>query len=459
MAQNSVLEEKYPAKSHCRKVAQYLKPSLSQKDAPITIYLQGQKTRLIEDNDEPQPFRQRRNFFYLSGCAVPDCHLAYHVSTDRLTLFIPPLDPDSVIWSGLPLSPAAALKKYDVDEVLASTELKSQLASTDPNSTLVMREAHLDSLPNVHKSFSTVDYGHLQDAIDECRVTKDSYEIALLRKANEVSAAAHIAVLKKLKHAKNEQELEAAFVGESIAQGCKEQAYHGIFGSGHNAATLHYQANDQPLSGRWNLLVDAAAEYECYCADVTRTMPLAGTFNKESEGIYKIVQQMQDECLGLLKADVQWENVHVKAHEVAIEGLIRLGILKGDRKVIFDTRTSVAFFPHGLGHYLGMDTHDTGGRPDYNDMDKMFQYLRVRGKLLEGSVITVEPGVYFCRFIIEPYLKDEKHAKFIDEKVLEQYWDVGGVRIEDDILITKDGYENLTTAPKGIDNMMKIIDG
>ena len=335
-----------------------------------------------------------------------------------------------MIWSGLPLSPAAALKKYDVDEVLASTELKSQLASTDPNSTLVMREAHLDSLPNVHKSFSTVDYGHLQDAIDECRVTKDSYEIALLRKANEVSAAAHIAVLKKLKHAKNEQELEAAFVGESIAQGCKEQAYHGIFGSGHNAATLHYQANDQPLSGRWNLLVDAAAEYECYCADVTRTMPLAGTFNKESEGIYKIVQQMQDECLGLLKADVQWENVHVKAHEVAIEGLIRLGILKGDRKVIFDTRTSVAFFPHGLGHYLGMDTHDTGGRPDYNDMDKMFQYLRVRGKLLEGSVITVEPGVYFCRFIIEPYLKDEKHAKFIDEKVLEQYWDVGGVRIE-----------------------------
>ena len=262
-----------------------------------------------------------------------------------------------------------------------------------------------------------------------------------------------------------------------MALGCTEQAYHGIFGSGHNAATLHYVANNQHLQGRWNLLVDAAAEYECYCADVTRTMPLSGTFNEESEGVYKIVQKMQEECLGMLKAGVRWEDVHVKAHEVAIEGLLGLGLLKGEKKDIFDSGTSVAFFPHGLGHYLGMDTHDTGGHPDYEDKDKLFQYLRVRGTLPEGSVITVEPGVYFCRFIIEPYLKDEKHKGFIDEKVLERYWDVGGVRIEgefllryldvrllirfflgaDDILITKDGYENLTTAPKDIDEMKKII--
>ncbi|KAL2051781.1 hypothetical protein ABVK25_007937 [Lepraria finkii] len=187
-------------------------------------------------------------------------------------------------------------------------------------------------------------------------------------------------------------------------------------------------------------------------------MPLGGTFYKESEEIYTIVQSMQEACLAVLKEDVQWEDVHVIAHEVAIEGLLKLGILKGEKKEILEARTSVAFFPHGLGHYLGMDTHDTGGHPNYEDTDKMFQYLRVRGKLPEGSVITVEPGVYFCRFIIEPYLKDEKQKGFIDEEVLGRYWDVGGVRIEDDILITKDGYENLTTAPKGIDEMKKIID-
>ena len=122
-----------------------------------------------------------------------------------------------------------------------------------------------------------------------------------------------------------------------------------------------------------------------------------------------------------------------------------------------------------------IDTHDVGGNPNYSDTNKMFRYLRVRGKLPKDSVITVEPGVYFCRFIIEPYLKDPQHKDFIDEGVLERYWDVGGVRIEgmffieaghrrvllisgiDDILITEDGYENLTTAPKGVGDMERII--
>ena len=270
----------------------------------------------------------------------------------------------------------------------------------------------------------------LHNTIDECRVTKDAYEVASIRRANGVSTAAHVAVLKSLKHAKKEQECEAIFIERCIALGCKEQAYHGIFGSGSNAATLHYQANNQPLSGRWNLLVDAAAEWECYCADVTRTMPIGGTFNKESEAIYTIVKSMQDGCLAMLRAGVQWEAVHELAHEIAIEGLLALGILKGNKKEIFDARTSVAFFPHGLGHMLGMDTHDTGGHPNDEDKDKMFQYLRIRGELQEGSVVTVEPGIYFCRFIIDPYLSDEKQNHFIDKVVLDRYWDVGGVRIE-----------------------------
>ena len=411
---------------------------------------------------------------------MPDCHLIYDISTSTLTLFIPPLDPSSVIWSGLPLSPSQALQKYDVDHVRTSSELNDHLAPTrKPGSSAPLTFAIRSHLPDdqyEQSYFVPFKLHALHNAIDECRITKDEYEVAMLRKANEVTTAAHIAVLQNLKHKSNEQELEAVFTERRIALGCTEQAYHGIFGSGQNAATLHYVANDQPLQGRWNLLVDAAAEYDCYCADVTRTMPLNRTFNEESKGIYSIVQKMQEECLGMLKTAVQWEDVHMKAHQVAIEGLLELGILKGHSQDIFDSRTSVAFFPHGLGHYLGMDTHDTGGHPNYEDKDKMFQYLRVRGKLPEGSVITVEPGVYFCRFIIEPYLKDEKHKSFIDEKVLERYWDVGGVRIEgtarpflqtfvlltalcaDDILITTDGYENLTTAPKDIDEMKKIID-
>ena len=279
-------------------------------------------------------------------------------------------------------------------------------------------------------SFESVELEKLQNVIDECRVVKDAYEIACIRKANQVTAAAHAAVMKQVSRVHNERELEAIFLERSVALGCKEQAYHGIFGAGENAATLHYVHNNQDVKGKSLLLVDAAVEYECYCADVTRTMPVQGKFNAESKGIYDTVLKMQKECFAMVRAGVRWEDVHVRAHEVAIEGLLQLGVLTGNKKEIFEKGTSVAFFPHGLGHYLGMDTHDTGGHPNYEDPNKMFQYLRTRGTLPEGSVITVEPGVYFCRFIIEPYLKDPEHSKFIDEKVLEKYWEVGGVRIE-----------------------------
>lgn len=270
----------------------------------------------------------------------------------------------------------------------------------------------------------------LREAVEECRVTKDEYEVALICKANAVSTVAHTAVLKAVKHASNERELEAIFLERCIANGCREQAYHGIFASGTNAATLHYQKNDEDLTGRLNLLLDAGGEWRCYGSDITRTFPINGKFTKESREIYDIVLRMQRECTGMLKEGVLWDDVHARAHDIAIEGLLDIGILKGDKHNIFTNRTSVAFFPHGLGHYLGMDTHDTGGHANYADTDPMFRYLRVRGKLPAGCVITVEPGIYFCGFILEPYLKDEVHSKYIDVEVLERYLSVGGVRIE-----------------------------
>lgn len=161
-------------------------------------------------------------------------------------------------------------------------------------------------------------------------------------------------MLQSLRKSKNERELEAVFTERCIALGAPKQAYHGIFGSGTNAATLHYVHNDKTLEGKLNILVDAGAEYNCYCADVTRTMPLSGKFTEESRAIYELVYRMQEECFGMLKAGVQWEDVHIRAHEVSIKGLLALGILKGGNKEIFERGTSVAFFPHGLGHYLGM---------------------------------------------------------------------------------------------------------
>ncbi|KAI9791073.1 MAG: hypothetical protein M1816_004304 [Peltula sp. TS41687] len=452
----SILSEKYPAKAHARKVVEYIQNK--HPGAGGVIYLEGQKTRMIEDNDEAQPFRQRRSFYYLSGCPLPDSYLTHDIESSRTTLFIPPIDPEAVIWSGLPTSPSEALQFYDVDEVRYATEVNGSLAGlAKAGRTTVWAIPQQISDGTTFLAFDDTDLATLKEAIEACRVVKDAYEIALVRKANEVSTVAHTAVLRAVRRAQNERELEALFIQQSIAHGCREQAYHSIVAAGENAATLHYVQNDADLARRRNLLLDAGGEYRCYAADVTRTFPIGGRFDERSRAIYEVVERMQNECVEMLREHVRWDDVHAHAHRVAIDGLLRIGILMGPPDDIFQARTSVAFFPHGLGHYLGMDTHDTGGHPNYADQDSMFRYLRVRGKLPAGSIITVEPGIYFCRFIIEPFLKDPIHSQYIKKDVLDQYWEVGGVRIEDDVLVTKDGYENLTTAIKGIEAMEKII--
>lgn len=289
-------------------------------------------------------------------------------------------------------------------------------------------------------------------------MVKDAHEIALIRHANAISSHAHANVMRSVNTARNETELMGAFVGTCIANGGREQAYDCICASGVNAGTLHYVGNDLALDDdKLNLLIDAGCEYGCYCSDVTRTYPLKGTFSKESRQIYDLVDKMQEGCMRLLKAGVKWEDAHVRAHEIAIQGLLELGILRGEPKELFDSRVSTLFLPHGLGHYLGMDTHDVGGNADYADPDPMFRYLRIRGTVPAGAVLTNEPGIYFSRFIIEPALKDPKFQKYIDAQVLERYWSVGGVRIEDDILILEDGCENLTSAPKHWKDVEQLI--
>ncbi|KGO65015.1 hypothetical protein PITC_042340 [Penicillium italicum] len=459
---DTILAAKYPAKAHALRVAESLK---ARHGGAGVIYLEAQKTRLIEDSDEDMPFRQRRPFFYLTGCLLPNAAVVYDAVNDELTLFIPPINPESVIWSGLPLSPEEAVKLYDVDRVLFTTEVNSTLASIASNhkgQTAAFAIAEQVSESTSFQGFAETNTATLKTAIEETRVIKDAYEVALLRKANDISTKAHIAAIQASKTATNEREIEAAIIGTCIANGCREQSYHPIVAGGEGGATLHYVRNDVDLvdpitkQRKNNVLVDAGGEYQTYCADITRVIPLNGRFAPETRQIYEIVLQMQTECIAILKEGVRWDDVHALAHRIAIRGLLKLGILRGSEEELFEKRVSVAFFPHGLGHYLGMDTHDTGGNPNYEDKDTMFRYLRVRANLPAGSVVTVEPGIYFCRFIIDPVLEDPETGKYIDTEVLERYWSVGGVRIEDNIHITKDGSENLTTAPKIIEEVESL---
>ncbi|KAI9699195.1 MAG: hypothetical protein M1820_007274 [Bogoriella megaspora] len=469
-----ILKGKYPAKQHARRVAEWIAANGGEKKG--VIYLEAQHAKLIEDKDQEAPFHQRRYFFYLTGCKLPDCYYTYDIEKDESTLYIPPIDPDEVIWSGLPLTVEEAVEKYDIDHIKLSSEINSYLLSPNTPSTTIYAIPHQISDHITFLNFSAKDFSLLKPAIDRNRVQKDVYEIALIRHANRVSDIAHTAVISSAKNAPNEQNLYGLFLQKCIAQGCHDQAYHSIVASGTNCATLHYVQNDLTLDKKLNVLLDAGAEYECYAADITRTFPISGTFTRESREIYEIVAEMQRQTMAMCRPGLRWEDAHVKGHEVAIEGLLKLGILRGDKEEIMKARTSVAFFPHGLGHYLGMDTHDVGGNPNYSDEDPMFRYLRIRGTVPENAVVTVEPGIYFCRFIVEPYLRDEQQARFIDEKVLERYWEVGGVRIEgetkllmarcmrmalltsaDDVWITKDGFENLTKAPREIAEIESLM--
>ncbi|KAH8176658.1 metallopeptidase family m24 domain-containing protein [Sarocladium implicatum] len=444
----SVLLRKYPGKLHAKRTLEQISKKVSDPNG--ILYLEGRHEVLQEDNDSPVPFRQRRYFYYLTGCNLADCRFIYDIASDKSILFIPPIDPDDVIWSGLPVSIDEAMAQYDVDEVKLTSEINPVLASLgskNPKST-VYAIANQVSDDVTFLEFENKDFEVLKPAIEVARVVKDEFEVAMIRKANHISGLAHQACVQRAKTASNEQELEAVFLEKCVSNGAKEMAYHPIFAAGRAAATLHYVTNTAPLAGKQNLLLDAGAEWNNYASDITRTFPLNGKFTKESRAIYDIVLKMQKDTTAILKAGIDWDEAHLLAHKIAIDGLLSLGILKGDKDEILKARTSAAFFPHGLGHYLGMDTHDVGGNPNPKDPDTLFRYLRLRAKLPAGSVVTNEPGIYFCEFIIKPYLQDPVHSKYIDASVLDNYWDVGGVRIEDNILITEDGYENLTSAIK-----------
>ncbi|KAI0455193.1 peptidase M24, structural domain-containing protein [Xylaria acuta] len=475
--------QRYPAKLHARKVAK----ALGSQDG--IVFLPGQWDVNWEDSDQGPPFRQRRYFYYLTGVNFPGCSVTYDMEADKLTLWIPYTPPATILWFGNTPSPEACLARSDVHDVKYNNLLPEYLSSRlDKVKTLyVLRASQMpnfsefDSLkPRLH-----IDTTSLQPVMDGARVIKSDYEIDMIRKANAVSSEAHREVARSMYGLSNECQLEAAFLSSCTAQNAHTQAYPIIAGSGPNASTLHYDANNEPLAGRQLVVLDAGAEWDCYASDVTRTLPIGSTFSPEAKAIYDLVHQMQEECIQRIRPGVAFRDLQLHATLVAVKGLLRLGILhNGTADEIFKNGTGSAFFPHGLGHHVGLDVHDvlskdllrpagenmwgkrrpigpnslramikqaatvttaaSNGGAGGSSADEMYNTLHA------DMVVTVEPGLYFCRPYIEAYfLRSEQHRKYVDQAVLGRYWAVGGVRIEDCILVTDDGYENLTTAPKG----------
>ncbi|KAL9062604.1 MAG: hypothetical protein Q9157_008777 [Trypethelium eluteriae] len=416
------------------------------------------------------------------------------VSQDELILYVPEYSLRSIIYNGRGPNVVDALERYDIDNAHYASDLSKDVKKWTRKHPIgkiyILHPSHTihleDNEDDEHDQF---DDKRLQRAIDLARMIKDPHEIDMIKKANDISANAHRRVLQEIGSLSNEREVEAIFRRECMFEGAKHQAYKVIAASGKNAATLHYVQNDEPLKGRQLMCLDAGCEWNCYASDVTRTFPLSAQWpSREAEDIYNLVLKMQESCISKLKPGTRFLELNTHAHVIAIEGLLELGILQnGSPLEILMAGTSTAFLPHGLGHHIGLEVHDVSVNPTSESRDDVERVLDgvapetyfhlVQGALQAGKaahaalldpnapeleagmVVTVEPGIYFSRFALEElFLKHPVHSKFINKDALARYYPVGGVRIEDDILITRKGFENLTTAPKG-DAMFQFLLG
>lgn len=340
--------------------------------------------------------------------------MTYDIEADELTLYIPPINPKRVIWNGRGSTIAEAYDKYDVDGVLYSTKLHDMVETwmEHHEGDVYILHPTQAAKPGDDKS-PRVNYTKLQQAADECRVIKDPHEIGLIKKANEITARAHRKVLSSVRSLKNEAQVEALFLDACVSKDAKHQAYEIIAASGENASTLHYVKNDEALAGRQLMCLDAGCEWQNYASDVTRTFPLSGSWpSKEAKDIQDLVQHVQTVCIEQLRPGTRFLEVHMLAHKLIVDGLLKLGILhNGSAEEILTAGTSLAFFPHGLGHHMGLEVHDVSGVPvdtaatDPTSVSRyhhsLFESAMFRapvdmrsGGLKEGMVVTVEPGMY-----------------------------------------------------------------
>ena len=272
----------------------------------------------------------------------------------------------------------------------------------------------------------------LDHLVHEMRLFKSKAEVGLISKAAQVSAAAHERAMRVCRPGMTEYQIEAELLHEFTRAGCRSAAYPSIVAGGANACTLHYTNNSDRLRGGDLLLIDAGAEYDCYASDITRTFPVNGRFSRAQRDVYSLVLEAQEAAIETVAPGRTFDDVHMAAVRTLVGGLRDLGALKGGAKRIIEKERYKRFYMHRTGHWLGMDVHDVG---DYRIDDQ--------SRVLEpGMIMTVEPGLY-----IAP--DDDKAPKRLRGI---------GIRIEDDVLVTKSGRDVLTAAaPKSIDEVESIV--
>jgi len=304
----------------------------------------------------------------------------------------------------------------------------------------------------------------LYTVLCDTRAIKSKEEIEILRFVNQMSSEAHIRVLKNAKAGLKEYQIEALFKFHGFERcGARFQAYDCICASGHDSATLHYICNDKILVDGALMLADMGAKYYGYCSDITVTFPINGKFTKKQKEIYDAVLDAQNAVKAVVKAGVKWEDMHLLAERTIVTHLIRLGLIKETPlEELEKNRIGAIFFPHGLGHLLGLNVHDVGGYlKGYPERltSAGLKSLRTRRPLETGVVLTIEPGCYFVDYGLSQARNNPEVSKYLNWEKIEEYKEVGGIRLEDVVAITENGIDCLSEVPRTTEQVENCMAG
>ena len=393
----------------------------------------------VMHNDVEYAYRQDSDFFYLTGFneAAAVAVLAPHHEEHKFVLFVQPKDLEKETWHGYRAGVEGAKELYGADEAFPIAELAEKLPKYLEKADRIYyhfgRDRTFDQTVLNHWQRLMATYpkrGTGPTAVEDSniilhpmRLVKSETELALMRKAANISVAAHNRAQEFAKPGRYEYEIQAEIEHTFGLNGCTP-AYPSIVASGYNSCVLHYIENNRQMQENDLLLIDAGCACDYYNADITRTFPVSGKFTTEQQIIYDLVLQAQLQAISQVYPGNPYSKIHETAVRVLVEGLMDLKLLVGDIEEIIKEEKYKPFYMHRTGHWLGLDVHDVG----------VYQYGENPQVLQPGQVLTVEPGIY-----ISPYIKPVEGQPEVPEK-----WRGIGVRIEDDVLVTLEGQEVLT---------------
>lgn len=409
-------------------------------------------------------FRQDSNFSYFFGINMAGLAGFIDIDNDKEIIFGHELTIDDIIWEG-PVEPLSSLaEKVGVNTIKPLDELKNTIDKTAVKYLPVYRgerEIFLKETLGV-KTEASVD---LIKAVVALRSIKTEEEIVEMTEAVNITREMHIAAMQSAKPGKHEYEIVARILNSVKSQNA-ELAYPVILSV--NGQTLHNHYHGNVMNSGQLLLNDSGAETEMYYAgDITRTFPVSGKFTQKQKDIYEIVLKMENNSIEALKPGTKYRDIHIGANRILLEGLSNLGLISGNLEDMLSQGVGGLFMPHGLGHAIGLDVHDmedlgeqyVGYREGLERSTQLgLKSLRLAKELESGNVLTVEPGCYFIPELIEKYKSEKVFAEFVNYGKLAEYYDFGGVRIEDNILVTETGFKVLgDSIPKTIEEVEFVM--